>query len=87
MHVHTNMRRLLGCLTLGIGMGMFSYVVPVYIAEITPKNLRGGFTAVHQDASSCPWHCSRLHRNALILAEARILDLFQRQYTQFSHCV
>lgn len=22
--------------------------VPVYIAEITPKNLRGGFTTVHQ---------------------------------------
>lgn len=22
--------------------------VPIYIAEITPKNLRGGFTTVHQ---------------------------------------
>lgn len=29
-------------------MGILSYVVPIYIAEITPKDLRGGFTAVHQ---------------------------------------
>lgn len=26
----------------------YSKQVPVYIAEITPKNLRGGFTAVNQ---------------------------------------
>ncbi|KAL2901920.1 Sugar transporter ERD6-like 5 [Bienertia sinuspersici] len=32
----------------GIRIGIFSYVVPVYIAEITPKDLRGGFTAAHQ---------------------------------------
>ncbi|RWR93662.1 Sugar/inositol transporter [Cinnamomum micranthum f. kanehirae] len=43
----------LGRLSLGIGMGMLSYVVPVYIAEITPKNLRGGFTAVHQLMICC----------------------------------
>ncbi|XP_038715686.1 sugar transporter ERD6-like 5 isoform X1 [Tripterygium wilfordii] len=38
----------LGRLLVGCGMGLLSYVVPVYIAEITPKNLRGGFTTVHQ---------------------------------------
>ncbi|KAJ4842519.1 hypothetical protein Tsubulata_034657 [Turnera subulata] len=38
----------LGRLSLGYGIGLISYVVPVYIAEITPKNLRGGFTTVHQ---------------------------------------
>ncbi|AES82549.2 sugar transporter ERD6-like 5 isoform X2 [Medicago truncatula] len=37
-----------GRLLLGCGMGILSYVVPIYIAEITPKDLRGGFTAVHQ---------------------------------------
>ncbi|CAI8615500.1 unnamed protein product [Vicia faba] len=37
-----------GRLLLGCGMGLLSYVVPVYIAEITPKDLRGGFTAIHQ---------------------------------------
>ncbi|KAK9735385.1 hypothetical protein RND81_04G202800 [Saponaria officinalis] len=35
-------------LSIGIGIGILSYVVPVYVAEITPKDLRGGFTAVHQ---------------------------------------
>ncbi|XP_056166024.1 sugar transporter ERD6-like 5 isoform X2 [Syzygium oleosum] len=33
---------------VGCGMGLLSYVVPIYIAEITPKDLRGGFTTVHQ---------------------------------------
>ncbi|CAN0914328.1 Sugar transporter ERD6-like 5, partial [Linum grandiflorum] len=37
-----------GRLLVGYGMGLLSYVVPVFIAEITPKNLRGGFTTVHQ---------------------------------------
>ncbi|KAJ0013407.1 hypothetical protein Pint_19960 [Pistacia integerrima] len=35
-------------LLIGCGIGLLSYVVPVYIAEITPKNLRGGFSSVHQ---------------------------------------
>ncbi|KAL2954465.1 hypothetical protein AAZX31_19G224000 [Glycine max] len=39
----------IGRLLVGYGMGLLSYVVPVYIAEITPKNLRGGFTTVHQE--------------------------------------
>ncbi|KAH7845382.1 hypothetical protein Vadar_001366 [Vaccinium darrowii] len=38
----------LGRLSLGFGIGLLSYVVPVYIAEITPRNLRGGFTAANQ---------------------------------------
>ncbi|KAM4109706.1 hypothetical protein ACJW30_03G140100 [Castanea mollissima] len=41
----------LGRLLVGCGMGLLSYVVSctyIYIAEITPKNLRGGFTTVHQ---------------------------------------
>ncbi|KAK2632511.1 hypothetical protein EUGRSUZ_L01459 [Eucalyptus grandis] len=36
----------LGRLLLGFGVGLASYVVPVYIAEITPKNLRGGFVSL-----------------------------------------
>ncbi|KAJ7955019.1 Sugar transporter ERD6 [Quillaja saponaria] len=32
----------------GYGIGVFSYVVPVYIAEIAPKNLRGGLTTLNQ---------------------------------------
>ncbi|XP_020204557.1 sugar transporter ERD6-like 5 [Cajanus cajan] len=38
----------LGRLLIGCGIGVISYVVPVYVAEITPKNLRGTFTAVHE---------------------------------------
>ncbi|KAK9065080.1 hypothetical protein SSX86_016463 [Deinandra increscens subsp. villosa] len=37
-----------GRLFIGYGIGVISYVVPVYIAEITPKNLRGAFTNVNQ---------------------------------------
>ncbi|GKB26856.1 sugar transporter ERD6-like protein 5 isoform X2, partial [Tanacetum coccineum] len=37
-----------GRLLIGHGIGVISYVVPVYIAEITPKNLRGAFTYVNQ---------------------------------------
>ncbi|GLT38345.1 hypothetical protein SLA2020_126010 [Shorea laevis] len=38
----------LGRLSLGIGVGLIAYVVPVYIAEITPKNIRGSFTTANQ---------------------------------------
>ncbi|KAM5563832.1 sugar transporter ERD6-like 7 [Rosa sericea] len=38
----------IGRLAKGYGMGAFSYVVPVFIAEIAPKNLRGRLTAVNQ---------------------------------------
>ncbi|KAK1439416.1 hypothetical protein QVD17_05234 [Tagetes erecta] len=37
-----------GRLSIGYGIGVLSYVVPVYIAEITPQNLRGTFTTVNQ---------------------------------------
>ncbi|KAF3454407.1 hypothetical protein FNV43_RR04854 [Rhamnella rubrinervis] len=43
----------IGRFLVGCGMGLLSYVVPVYIAEITPKNFRGGFTAVHQLMICC----------------------------------
>ncbi|XP_058090511.1 sugar transporter ERD6-like 5 isoform X5 [Magnolia sinica] len=43
----------LGRLSVGYGIGLLSYVVPVYIAEITPKNLRGGFTTVNQLMICC----------------------------------
>ncbi|MFS8030544.1 putative major facilitator, sugar transporter, major facilitator superfamily [Helianthus anomalus] len=32
----------------GYGIGIFSYVVPIYIAEISPKNLRGALTTLNQ---------------------------------------
>ncbi|KAL5561615.1 hypothetical protein UlMin_031362 [Ulmus minor] len=38
----------IGRLATGYGMGAFSYVVPVFIAEIAPKNLRGSLTAANQ---------------------------------------
>ncbi|XP_015875235.3 sugar transporter ERD6-like 5 isoform X1 [Ziziphus jujuba] len=37
-----------GRVLLGFGMGILYYVVPVYIAEIAPTNLRGRFTSAHQ---------------------------------------
>ncbi|KAK9206769.1 hypothetical protein WN943_017048 [Citrus x changshan-huyou] len=38
----------IGRLATGYGMGVFSYVVPVFIAEIAPKNLRGALTTANQ---------------------------------------
>ncbi|KAF9605282.1 hypothetical protein IFM89_015898, partial [Coptis chinensis] len=32
----------------GYGIGIFSYVIPVFIAEIAPKNIRGGLTTLNQ---------------------------------------
>ncbi|XP_062207063.1 sugar transporter ERD6-like 5 isoform X2 [Phragmites australis] len=43
----------IGRLSTGCGIGLLSYVVPVYISEITPKNLRGGFAAVNQFMICC----------------------------------
>ncbi|KAF1892229.1 hypothetical protein Lal_00036590 [Lupinus albus] len=42
-----------GRVLVGCGMGILSYVVPVYVAEITSRNLRGAFTAVHQLMICC----------------------------------
>ncbi|CAL1407266.1 unnamed protein product [Linum trigynum] len=38
----------LGRFVLGIAVGITVYVVPVYIAEITPEKTRGTFTLTHQ---------------------------------------
>ncbi|KAK9945439.1 hypothetical protein M0R45_010956 [Rubus argutus] len=38
----------IGRMAKGYGMGAFSYVVPVFIAEIAPKHLRGRLTALNQ---------------------------------------
>ncbi|TVU04332.1 hypothetical protein EJB05_50098 [Eragrostis curvula] len=43
----------IGRLLIGCGIGLLSYVVPVYISEITPKNLRGGFATVNQFMICC----------------------------------
>lgn len=43
----------LGRLAVGFALGLTVYVVPVYIAEITPKNLRGGSVLLHQLMLSC----------------------------------
>ncbi|KAL5995069.1 hypothetical protein ACLOJK_025127 [Asimina triloba] len=37
-----------GRFLMGYGIGVVSYVVPVFIAEITPKNIRGGLTTINQ---------------------------------------
>ncbi|CAN6558571.1 unnamed protein product [Malus baccata var. baccata] len=37
-----------GRVATGYGSGAFSYIVPVFVAEIAPKNLRGRLTAVNQ---------------------------------------
>nr|CAD1816986.1 unnamed protein product [Ananas comosus var. bracteatus] len=37
-----------GRFSTGYGIGVFSYVVPVFIAEIAPKTLRGGLTTINQ---------------------------------------
>ncbi|XP_027097486.1 sugar transporter ERD6-like 7 [Coffea eugenioides] len=38
----------IGRMATGYGMGVFSYVVPVFIAEIAPKDLRGALTTINQ---------------------------------------
>ncbi|KAK3433783.1 hypothetical protein EUGRSUZ_D01063 [Eucalyptus grandis] len=43
----------IGRLLNGVGYGITCYVVPVYIAEITPKSIRGAFTALNQFLLSC----------------------------------
>ncbi|XP_065851802.1 sugar transporter ERD6-like 5 isoform X1 [Euphorbia lathyris] len=43
----------LGRLIIGVAVGINIYVVPVYIAEITPKDIRGAFTSANQFMTSC----------------------------------
>ncbi|KAJ0979676.1 hypothetical protein J5N97_015150 [Dioscorea zingiberensis] len=38
----------IGRISTGYGIGVLSYVVPIFIAEIAPKNLRGGLTTLNQ---------------------------------------
>ncbi|GER30185.1 major facilitator superfamily protein [Striga asiatica] len=38
----------IGRFCTGYGIGIFSYVVPVFISEIAPKNLRGGLATLNQ---------------------------------------
>ncbi|KAL6511770.1 hypothetical protein OROGR_021367 [Orobanche gracilis] len=38
----------MGRLLEGLGAGIISYTVPVYIAEIAPRNLRGALSSVNQ---------------------------------------
>ncbi|CAN1271432.1 Sugar transporter ERD6-like 7 [Linum perenne] len=38
----------IGRLATGYGMGVFSYVVPVFISEMAPKNLRGALATLNQ---------------------------------------
>ncbi|KAL1211718.1 Sugar transporter ERD6-like 12 [Cardamine amara subsp. amara] len=42
-----------GRFLVGIGVGIISYVVPVYVAEITPKHVRGAFTFSNQLLQNC----------------------------------
>ncbi|KAH0876956.1 hypothetical protein HID58_064350, partial [Brassica napus] len=42
-----------GRLLLGIGIGLFSYVIPVYVAEIAPKHVRGSFVFANQLMQNC----------------------------------
>ncbi|XP_010550039.1 PREDICTED: sugar transporter ERD6-like 3 [Tarenaya hassleriana] len=42
-----------GRLSLGYGVGLFSYVIPVYVAEITPKHVRGAFVFANQMMQNC----------------------------------
>ncbi|KAI4338528.1 hypothetical protein MLD38_023575 [Melastoma candidum] len=42
-----------GRLFSGFGVGITSYVIPVYIAEIAPQTVRGTFTAMYQLMLAC----------------------------------
>ncbi|KAJ4786382.1 Major facilitator superfamily protein [Rhynchospora pubera] len=42
-----------GRFLVGCGIGLFSYMVPVYISEITPKDVRGSFATVNQLMICC----------------------------------
>jgi SP family sugar porter-like MFS transporter len=44
-----------GRILLGFSTGILSYVVPVFIAEIAPKNLRGGLATSNQVSENENW--------------------------------
>ncbi|KAJ6762808.1 hypothetical protein OIU79_023532 [Salix purpurea] len=43
----------IGRFVVGVAVGILTYVVPVYISEIAPKNLRGRFTSASQLLVCC----------------------------------
>ncbi|PON65728.1 Major facilitator, sugar transporter-like [Parasponia andersonii] len=65
----------IGRLATGYGMGAFSYVVPVFIAEIAPKNLRGLLTAANQCMISAGVSISYIIGNVLTWRALALVDL------------
>ncbi|WKA02956.1 hypothetical protein VitviT2T_021102 [Vitis vinifera] len=55
----------LGRLINGIGIGLISYTVPIYISEITPKNIRGLFASAHTLVICCGFSTTFLLGNAV----------------------
>ncbi|KAJ4822009.1 hypothetical protein Tsubulata_019549 [Turnera subulata] len=43
----------IGRLSLGFGVGLITYLVPLYIAETAPKNLRGTFSSANLLVTTC----------------------------------
>ncbi|KAF3336953.1 sugar transporter ERD6-like 5 [Carex littledalei] len=79
-----------GRFLVGCGIGLFSYVVPVYISEITPKNLRGSFATVNQLMICCGASLAYLlgtilsWRALAILGKVSIVNL---QYSGVAPCL
>lgn len=65
----------IGRLATGYGMGAFSYVVPVFIAEIAPKNLRGFLTASNQFMICAGVSVSFIIGNVLTWRALALVDL------------
>ncbi|KAM5561363.1 sugar transporter ESL1-like [Rosa sericea] len=55
----------IGRLSIGFSVGIIYYVVPVYIAEVTPKDHRGRFTSANQLIISCGFSLFYLIGNAI----------------------
>ncbi|KAJ9682107.1 hypothetical protein PVL29_018142 [Vitis rotundifolia] len=55
----------LGRLINGFGIGLISYTVPIYISEITPKNIRGLFVSTHMLVLCCGFSMTFLLGTAL----------------------
>ncbi|CAL1356299.1 unnamed protein product [Linum trigynum] len=43
----------MGRLSIGFGVGFLTYVVPIYVAEVTPKDSRGAFSYANQLLTNC----------------------------------
>lgn len=65
----------IGRLATGYGMGAFSYVVPVFIAEIAPKNVRGFLTASNQFMICAGVSVSFIIGNVLTWRALALVDL------------